>query len=268
MNTALTPKQIGKRIAEHRRKKGFSQQDLARFLEIPRSSVTQIELGNRNLTVIELMKLSESLGFSIDTFLAKEYLVPEEVAIVEETAVAYKPVRVSEPVLNIEKFRNVLLYILEQCAGKPNVGETVLHKLLYFCDFNYYELYEEHLTGVKYKKLSFGPAPYNFESMLIDMIDRGELQQIKTSYHSMPQIRYLPLKEADLKTFSAAAMEVIDRVIIQYSNSTAKMISEIAQNDKPWRATEENEPIDYELAFYRRPPYSVRVYEEDEQDNI
>jgi len=28
------------------------------------------------------------------------------------------------PILKIEKFKNILLYILEKCAGKPNVGET------------------------------------------------------------------------------------------------------------------------------------------------
>ena len=55
--------------------------------------------------------------------------------------------RVSVPSLQVKKFKNVLLYILERCAGKPNVGETVLYKLLYFSDFNYYELYEEQLTG-------------------------------------------------------------------------------------------------------------------------
>ena len=46
-----------------------------------------------------------------------------------------------------EKFKNIILYLLECCAGKPNVGETVLYKLLYFSDFNYYELYEEQLSG-------------------------------------------------------------------------------------------------------------------------
>jgi len=32
--------------------------------------------------------------------------------------------RVSVSTLQIDKLENVLLYILERCAGKPNVGET------------------------------------------------------------------------------------------------------------------------------------------------
>ena len=62
MNTSLSFKQIGKRIMELRKLKGLSQADIAKFLKIPRSSVAQIELGNRNVSVIELIKLSEALG--------------------------------------------------------------------------------------------------------------------------------------------------------------------------------------------------------------
>ena len=51
------------------------------------------------------------------------------------------------------KFKQVLLYILNKCGQKPNVGKTVLNKLLYFADFNYYEKYFESITGVEYVKL-------------------------------------------------------------------------------------------------------------------
>ena len=69
------------------------------------------------------------------------------------------------------------MYILERCAGKPNVGETVLSKLLYFSDFNYYELYEEHLTGAKYLKLPYGPIPQKLDAMIMQMMD-NKLQHI------------------------------------------------------------------------------------------
>jgi hypothetical protein len=34
----------------------------------------------------------------------------------------------------------------------------------------------------------------------------------------------------------------------------------------PWKATSDGEIIDYELAFYREPPFSVRNYEEENYD--
>ena len=130
--TIISRKQIGTRIHELRKKKGLSQADLAKRVDLSRPSLAQIELGNRSLDVQELQRLSVVLGFSLDDFLSEHFSASQtiESSIIikgkEETA------RISAPTLNIEKFKNVLLYILERCAGKPNVGETILSQILYF----------------------------------------------------------------------------------------------------------------------------------------
>lgn len=59
-------------------------------------------------------------------------------------------IRISIPENNIEKFKQVFLYILSKVGARPNVGQTVLYKLLYFIDFDYYELYEKQLMGLSY----------------------------------------------------------------------------------------------------------------------
>jgi len=94
--------------------------------------------------------------------------------------------------------KDALLYLLERCAGKPNIGETVLYKLLYFCNFNFYELNEESLTGARYKKLTFGPMPQRLDQIIQQMIGKGQLQRIKSEYRGFPQTRYIPLEKADL----------------------------------------------------------------------
>ena len=40
--------------------------------------------------------------------------------------------------------KNLILYILGKCGQRPNIGKTVLNKLLYFSDFNFYEKDGEH----------------------------------------------------------------------------------------------------------------------------
>jgi uncharacterized phage-associated protein len=168
--------------------------------------------------------------------------------------------RISVPTLQVNKFKNVLLYILERCAGKPNVGETVLYKLLYFSDFNYYELYEEHLTGAKYRKLPYGPVPQMLDTIIGQMLENGMIQRIKTEYYDKIQTRYIPLAKADLTKLKASEKEVIDRVIEQMSDWSASAISSYSHKDMPWLASKEGEEINYELAFYRDAPYSVRNY--------
>lgn len=263
MTAGLTARQIGKRIVELRKHKGFSQENLAKFLMIPRSSVAQLELGNRNLSAIELIKLSEVFGFSLDKFLSKDYKIVAQVDFVEEPQQDMQKTRIALPSLSISKLRNVLLYILERCGGKPNVGETVLYKLLYFSDFNFYEIYEEHMTGAQYRKLPFGPVPQNIEAVLAKMIEDSKLQRIVSEYHGYPQTRYIPLEKADLTLMSAAEKDVLDRVIDRFSDWSASAISEFSHKDLPWRATDDGDIIDYELAFYRESPFSMRTYDEE-----
>jgi len=223
----IDAKSIGKKLAHLRKQKGFSQQDIATSLNISRSSVTQMEAGKRNITVPEFAKLAEILQFSLDEFIYEQNETPPDLPEEKKVSPQQKQqLRISVPELNLEKFKTILLYIIKRCAGKPNVGETLLYKLLYFSDFNYYELYEEHLSGAEYRKLPYGPVPHNIKK------------------------------------------EVIDRVIDQFSDWSAKAISEYSHKDIPWMATKDKEPIDYELVFYRTPPYSVRSYlnEEEEKD--
>ena len=267
MTTIISQKEIGKRIMELRKTKGLSQNELAKNLGIPRSSLAQIELGNRNVDVKELQQLSLLLQFSVDVFLSKDFsLIKKEETKEVKKAKEKVEERIAIPELDVARFKNILLYILEKCAGKPNVGETVLYKLLYFSDFNYYELYEEHLSGARYRKLPYGPVPRRFESIVDAMIKKGEIKKIKTEYFGKIQTRYLPLEKADLTKLNAGGKDVIDKVIEQMSDWSAAAISAYSHKDMPWLATDEGDNISYNLAFYRELPYSVRVYEEDNEN--
>lgn len=269
MNARLTQEQIGQRIKELRKMKGLSQADLAKNISISRPSLAQIELGNRSVSILKLQQLSIVLGFSLDDFMSQSFSAfrqgqPEYVISSKTDKTKKGEERIAIPELNIDKFKNVLLYILEKCAGKPNVGETVLYKLMYFSDFNYYELYEDHLTGARYRKLPYGPVPQGIDTILNQMIEQGKMKRFKIDYHGYPQIRYLPLEKADLTLLKASEKEVIDKVTEQMSDLSAAAISRFSHKDIPWLASKEGEVIHYELVFYREAPFSVRNYHEDE----
>src|ERR1035437_1129428 len=260
MNIKLLQKQIGQRITVLRKMKGLSQEDLAKRVKISRPSLAQIELGNRGVNVFELQQLSLILSFSLDDFMSINFSVSQDVEGTVEAKSKKTGERISVPTLQVSKFKNVLLYILERCAGKPNVGETVLFKLLYFSDFNYYELYEEHLTGAKYRKLPYGPVPQKLDTIIGQMMEKGMIQRIKTEYYDKMQTRYIPLAKADLTELKASEKEVIDKVIEQLSDWSAAAISNYSHKDMPWLVSKEGEEINYELAFYREAPFSVRNY--------
>jgi transcriptional regulator with XRE-family HTH domain len=263
MNSTLSKTEIGERIAELRKLKGLTQEDLAKSVKISRTSLTQIESGNRSVDILELSELSKVLRFSLDDFMSEDFTTYHDITIREEKKSIKQEERISIPKLEVNKFMNVFLYMLERCAGKPNIGETVLYKLLYFSDFNYYEIYEEHLTGATYRKLQYGPVPQKFDAIIQQMIEKKQIQRVKTTYHGFPQTRYLPLEKADLTLLRASEKEVIDRVIEHMSDWSASAISTYSHNDMPWLASKEGEEISYELVFYREPPFSVRNYGDD-----
>ena len=245
---------VGIRIKKLRESFNYTQEDLAKKLGLPRPSVSQIESGQRQITSSELTKLSQLFEISID-----ELLNPYET----EKKVKELKRKGKLPQFNREIFKQVLLYILEKCGAKPNVGKTVLYKLLYFCDFNYYELYEKPLTGAAYRKIPYGPAPCEFEKIIEEMKKKKQLIEIQTEYYNQHQIKYLPLVKPDLSKLNAQQKEVIDRVIETLSHLDAKTVSDYSHEDIPWKSTKEKDIINYELVFYRRQPYSVRAYPEE-----
>ena len=81
MYNILSQKQIGQRIAELRKMKGLSQEELAKKIKISRPSLTQIELGNRSVDIIEMQKISRVLGFSLDDFVSEEFSAVQELTL-------------------------------------------------------------------------------------------------------------------------------------------------------------------------------------------
>jgi len=161
---------LGIRIKELRDKIGLSQAKLAGLLGLNRASLSQIENGERKLTAEEINKLAKIFNISCDVLLNPK----RDVQVVLEkkakyTATPKASIRISVPQRNVAKFKEVLLYILNKVGSKPNIGETVIYKLLYFIDFNYYEKYEEQLIGATYIKNNYGPTPMEFREIVSKM---------------------------------------------------------------------------------------------------
>ncbi|MCK4673622.1 SocA family protein, partial [candidate division WOR-3 bacterium] len=188
--------------------------------------------------------------------------------IIREAKETYKSkpqIRINLPQKNLNKFKEVLLYILNKVGSKPNIGETVIYKLLYFIDFDYYEKYEDQLIGAAYLKNNYGPTPIEFRKVVEKMIKNREIIKVKNKYFVYPQTKYLPLRKPDLSELKATEIEIINNVLNRFSDMNAIQISEYSHNDVPWLTTENGETIEYESVFYRTAPYSVRIYSEDIQ---
>lgn len=247
-----------------REEKSLSQDDLASALGLSRQTISKYENGETNFTLDVIKKLSRFFDVDYSCFIDNKPPVRPEYNIIEGKKVTEEQeIRIDIPQENISKFKQVLLYILNKVGAKPNVGQTVIYKLLYFIDFDYYEIFEEQLMGLKYIKNTYGPTPIDFAKLIQEMEKDGELEEVKTKYFNKDQTKYLPIKEPNLSLLSGQEIKHIDDELARLSDMTAKELSEYSHKDIPWIGANMGEIMDYEAVFYRNDDTSRREYVEE-----
>lgn len=254
---------IGERIRRMREAKGWRQEELAQKVGLSREALSNIENHHRQVKAEELGSFADVLDVSSDQLLGRVSLDEVTLEKLGPSESAKRGMRISVPAKNVQKFREVLLYILNKVGAYPNVGETVIYKLLYFIDFDFYEKYEEQIIGATYRKNIYGPTPIEFFAIISEMIKSKEIEKVKSKFFQKEQKKYLPLRDACLDILSAKELKLIDEVLHRLANKNATQISEYSHGDIPWKVTQNQEIIEYETVFYRTPEYSVRNSEDD-----
>jgi len=253
-------KKLGIKIKSIRGQVDLSQEKLAKLIGISRVSLSQAENGERKISAEEIAKLANIFNLSSDLLLDIEKDIKVILEKSKKEELEKKPeMRISVPQRNLDKFKEVLLYILNKVGSKPNVGEAVLYKLLYFIEFDFYEKYEEQLIGATYIKNRYGPTPKEFIK-IVDEMEGKDLSKVKDKYFQYPQTKYLPLRPPKLTILKAHEIKIIDEVLDKLSDMNASEIRDYSHGDVPWLTTEDGKVIEYESVFYRTPPYSVRSY--------
>lgn len=253
-------------IQGQRKKRNLTQEYLMSELGISRPTYMQIEKGERDITVTEAKTLAAIFDMSMESFLnekEEQFPVVEIQKSKKKKSVKKNTIRISIPQEKADKFEQTLLYILEKIGGKPNIGQTVLYKLLYFIDFDYYEKYEEQLIGAKYIKNTYGPTPIMFAKIIDRLEKERKIETIKSKFYRHEQTKYLvnPENMTNVSALSSQELAHIDWEIDRLGSMTASQITALSHLDTPWVAARDKEPLEYEHVFYRPDETSVRQYE-------
>ena len=251
----ISQKQLGERIKNWREERDLSQEQFARAIELSRVAISEIERGNRGIEATELMRIAKFFDVNTDTLLIDDKT--DKSVLIKNN---FK--------FDSKKLKNVLLYILERCGGKPNIGETVLYKLLYFIDFDNFEINGYPLTGLNYINFQFGPVPTvkEYRTVVEEMLKAGQLKIFSQEYYGLSQKRYVALENYEEDSFNLREVRVIDSVINRLSDMSARQIEEYVHEDAPWKLTQDKQVIPYFLAFERSAPYARNDYNKMWQD--
>jgi transcriptional regulator with XRE-family HTH domain len=242
-------------IKQLRENAGVSQQDVAAKIGIARATYAGLEAGRRDPNLAEIRSIAEFYQVSPNELIdgtvpgSNESVAPYKFDNQTEDGIEPREI---DPKVNPEKLREVLLYVLGKIGAKPNIGETVLYKLLYFIDFDYYEKHGKSITGLTYIRNHFGPTPaMSFKEVVKGLEDKNELEIVETKFFNNTQKKYLPTKSVELEKLSAKELEHINEELARLSDKTASELSELSHYDTPWVVTKQGKAIDYRYVFYR-----------------
>jgi Zn-dependent peptidase ImmA (M78 family)/DNA-binding XRE family transcriptional regulator len=193
----ISQKELGRRLRAAREACGMTQDDVARHLEVSRATVTQMELGNRAITGLELDRLACLFGRDLREFLAETF--HEEDALValfraDPDVVKQKEVIdalrrclvLGREVTNLERLlgieRNLSRIAAYPLSTPRNKWDAVQHGAC--------------IADEERRRLGLGMAP------LADMAELLETQGVRTAQADLPEdISGLTLSEASVGLF-------------------------------------------------------------------
>lgn len=212
-------------IKELREKKLISQADLAKQLGISRTSYIAFEQGKRDISLSEIEKLSGILGFSFEDLEQKE-----------------------SP--DYEKYHQMILAFLRKNA---KITKTKLAKLLYFADFGWYYTNLKSMSGMQYRKISYGPVADTYFRMIDEMVDKGEIQITQTPEGAMLISQTRSGAKIPLTKVSKEEDVLMSKIHTKWEGKKTNEIVDFTHKQLPYMYAMENEIVSYGLFTQENP---------------
>ena len=148
----------------------------------------------------------------------------------------------------VENLAHTLLYL------HGPADRRTLCAIMYLCDADHMELYEDGITWTAIVMTENGPEPMNLDGALADDLPRivvnGSVYSCGTTY-------------PDLGFFHVSELETIRRVAYLALDLGDEEFRDYVMGDTPIRIAEVGEMVDLNAVFYRDEERSIRSYEDD-----
>lgn len=202
-----------------REERGISQVDIAKKLGISRTSYIAFEQNKRDISLGEIEKLSSILGFSFEELEQKE--MP-----------------------NYEKYHQMILAFLRK---NKSVTKTKLAKLLYFADFAWFYKHLQSMSGMQYRKISYGPVADSYFRLIDEMADKGEIEITHTDEGAMLISQTRSGSKVDLSALSSGEDTLINQISEKWKGKKTNEIVDFTHKQLPYLYAKDNEIVSYGL---------------------
>ena len=221
-----------KRLRESR---GLSQQYMADVLGMSRPSYGKVEMGTKDLTVVEAQKLSEELGTSFDIIFMNS-----------EPSIDYDKDRYKEIIRRFIKYAGA--------DGDGRIPKTKLAKLLYLLDFSWYYDNLDSVSGLQYRRIAQGPVPDEFFRVIDEMYDAEEID-IKVRGKAMMISLNEELDPVNNNLLSEAQDKRLREIAAQWKTANTQTIVDYTHSQLPWSYCGPSELIPYDAIIQEDPDH-------------
>jgi Protein of unknown function (DUF4065) len=168
----------------------------------------------------------------------------------------------NDQTLNSEKLQQAILFFLH---GSPdgNVSKTRLMTLLYFADFDFYERFEQPITGARYRKVNQSPESVEAARMLAALEQGERIKRREDMMEERNLTRYDTHERADLSAFTIPERTVLEQIQREWASASDECLERAIREEAPLVAVSPNEDIPYYLAHYRN-TYGAMRLDDDE----
>ncbi len=150
-----------------------------------------------------------------------------------------------------ERFKDVVHFAVHTaCAhyGSDALGNTKLHKILYYVDILKFLDTGIPLTGEDYLRQRFGPTARHLTTALRDLEGESRVSLSTRNYYGYQKSDYCALAEPQLGRLSAEDVQLIEHIVGFVCAHTAVEISEFS-HDAVWESVPMGQRIPYYAAF-------------------
>ena len=222
-------------VIDARKARGLTQEQIADMLGVSRPTYISIESGKKEPTLSQAEVLAGIFRLSLEDLLDSV----DGVSGVADTAGSF------------DKFKQVLLNALKYGADEDGrITKTKLAKLVYLADFIWFYENSKPLTGVKYRKMSQGPVPYEYFRALDELEEEGAILR-----EPKGQAIMLSLTEKQAPTGKLADDEIkmVKKVSEAWKGKPTLDVVNFTHEQLPWQICMDDEIIPYGLIFQEKP---------------
>lgn len=214
-------------IKELRLRRNYSQEWVAKEIEVSRPTYIAIEKRTKHLTLEEAKSITKLFDITLDELLRGGSL-------------------------GEQKFEEMIFSFLRKAkASGKNIKKTKLAKLLYFADFSNYYFKGASMSNLEYRKIEFGPVPDEYFRIIQELEDE---YLIEVKPEKRPDGRYMysitdtiVSSRKKLSLISPYEDKLIEKIWDKWKSANTDVIVKYTHHQSPYVDTELNHMVPYKL---------------------